>query len=206
MKLVCIALATVGVALVVGPLLVEPTGATPSSPPLSEWNLVHVCTYCHDPHGGPENANLKAGDIEVLCLTCHGPGGVSTLKAAVHDEGPGFTCMDCHDHHKHADNWLGGQNLKMVGWRDPLTGLASIQTENSVREVVFESLGTQAGGPALHSFADGDLDGNGIYDGACEVCHISGNDAGAPTYSESNHNQGQTCTVCHLHATGFQHP
>jgi predicted CXXCH cytochrome family protein len=186
---------TAGAALLIG----SSAGADPGPAILSEWNLEHTCTYCHDPHGGPNDHNLWDHDIEVLCLTCHGPGGISSLKAAKHK---GNTCVDCHDNHRNVDNWLGSTNLKMVGPRDPVSGLARIWSHGEWREVVFESLGTQAGQPSLHSFSDNDEDGNGVYDGVCEVCHS--NDPNDPP--SDNHNYGQTCTVCHPHVEGFAQP
>jgi predicted CXXCH cytochrome family protein len=182
-------------ALWTGTFLVVPASEVgASSPPRTSWNLVHVCTYCHDPHGGPNTANLLDEDVEVLCLTCHGPGGVATAKADTHE---GHTCLDCHDKHLYVDHWLGGENLDTVGPEDPLTGLARILTPaGNLLDVVFESRGTDAGEPSLHSFADDDEDGNGVYDGVCEVCHRE--------EGVDNHNFGRTCTVCHDHGDGFE--
>lgn len=183
--------ALVGVGLLLCP---APTTAAPAAPLPSQWNLDHTCTFCHDPHGGPNTANLHNEDVEVLCLTCHGPGGISSLKADSHE---GNTCVDCHDKHKHVDNWLAGLNLKTVGPEHKPTGLARITTpDGNLRDVVFESRGTDAGMPALHSFADNDLDGNGVYDGVCEVCHVE--------EGVDNHNFGRTCTLCHAHVDGFE--
>jgi predicted CXXCH cytochrome family protein len=189
-------LLTLSAALVSG----STAGAEPGPAARFDWNLEHTCTYCHNPHGGPEDHNLWDDDIEVLCLTCHGPGGISSLKAAKHKSN---TCVDCHDNHRNVDNWLGGVNLKMVGPRDPLTGLARIEKSGELRDVVFESLGSQAGQPTLHSFSDDDEDNNGVYDGACEIFHLDSSGSGPPS---GNHNYGQTCTVCHLHVEGFAHP
>jgi predicted CXXCH cytochrome family protein len=188
-------------------LMADPSGAT--APTMtSQWNLDHTCTFCHDPHGGPLDHNLWDEDIEVQCLTCHGPGGISTLKAATHEvDGYTFTCMDCHDYHKHLNNWLGGENLKMVGYEDEITGLAVINTQTGPVDVVFESLGTGVGQPSLHSFADYDEDGNGVRDGVCEVCHVqAGFPSSAPPggYLQAKASfAGRTCTDCHEHVDGF---
>jgi len=209
MKRLLLALGLLVASLGAVGLLADPSAAVEPTM-TSQWNLDHTCTFCHDPHGGPLSHNLWDEDIEVQCLTCHGPGGVSSLKAAIHDEGDGFTCVDCHDQHKHLNNWLGGENRKMVGFDDPITGLAVINTEDGLRNVVFESRGLQAGEPTLHSFADDDEDGNGVFDGVCEVCHIENGGGSLPPpgsyLSEDNHNQGQTCTVCHSHVDGFEEP
>lgn len=174
--------------------------------PAAALNLNHQCTFCHNLHGLIPPENLT----DSLCLGCHGPGGISLRKAALHtnkknSEYPPFSigCLQCHDPHDGRTNWLGGFNLFMVGTKKDVTGLARIATPASgIRDVVFESRGTDAGGPALHSFSDGDQDGNGIYDGVCEVCHSAArhnrNDGGG-----KSHNLGRTCTVCHPHVLGF---
>ena len=141
-----------------------------------DWNPAHECDGCHGtqgPEGDPTYGTPE--EIELLCLSCHGPGGVSEFEADVHATSGGtFTCVDCHNPHYEPDNWLGGVNLKNVGTidYDNWPWIGRIQTPNSgLREVVFESRGTSAGQPSLHSFADSDEDGNGYFDGICETCH-----------------------------------
>ncbi|MBL1215959.1 MAG: hypothetical protein D8M59_00520 [Planctomycetes bacterium] len=176
-------------------------------------NPNHECSFCHSVHGseGPSLTNME--DVELLCLTCHGPGGPSELKAEAHHNRDGsrfdpfsMTCTQCHDPHDSLENWLGGMNVKMVGtvqdkWSWPW--LAQLDTPNSgVRDVVFESRGSSEGEPTLHSFADGDEDGNGYYDGVCESCHTMTNfhtNSGSGIY----HYTGATCTGCHTHESGF---
>ncbi len=161
-------------------------------------NPNHQCTYCHNLHGG----QVVPSNVEALCLSCHGPGGLSVLKAAVHNVATRITCIGCHDSHKDRQNWLGGTNRKMVGRKLDATGLAKIATPNSgVRQVVFESRGTDVGEPKLHSFADSDTDGNAYYDGVCETCHT--NTGLHQNNGPSGHNTGRTCTVCHTHIRGF---
>ncbi len=172
----------------------------------------HQCNYCHNLHGAPGFTLLNNSQVEALCLTCHGPGGISTLKAEVHQNEvrssyPAFriTCRECHDPHDNQGNWRGGVNIKLVGSRQDATGFAKIVTVNSgTRHVVFESRGTDAGQPSLHSFADADEDGNGYYDGVCETCHtltrLHRNDASGG----HSHNTGKTCTAsCHPHTNFF---
>jgi predicted CXXCH cytochrome family protein len=171
----------------------------------------HECNFCHIMHSAPGPSLTLAADIEVLCLTCHGPAGTSTYKAAAHtNESPGpydlfyMTCIDCHTPHSSEDNWLGGTNIRQVGYDVDGTEIARVITPNSgVREVVFESRGSDVGQPTLHSFADEDEDGNGIYDGICEVCHTQTthhqNDGGG-----SSHYPGSTCVACHVHSSGFE--
>jgi len=169
-------------------------------------NPNHQCIYCHQVHNLMPPENLT----ENLCLTCHGPGGISTLKATVHANKVGskmppfrISCMDCHDSHSNRVNHLGGTNIKLVGINVDGTGVARLYTPASgTREVVFESRGTDVGAPSLHSFADSDEDNDGYYDGVCETCHtLVGRHN---NYSDSAHNTGKTCTLqCHLHTTGF---
>ncbi len=159
-------------------------------------NPNHDCAYCHNLHGGSSMQLLANPVVEALCLTCHGPSGTSVLKVANHVY-DNSTCTDCHVSHSNVRNWLGGTNLKLV--RDSVIG-----QEGNSRPVVFESRGTNEAEPTLHSFCDGDEDGNGVWDGVCDTCH---SDVGRHTYTESNkhgHQQGATCTRCHEHVLQFK--
>lgn len=169
-------------------------------------NEQHQCSYCHNVHSLIPPQELT----ENLCLSCHGPGGASLVKADVHTNSAGsgyplfrISCLQCHNPHSNRINWLGGTNLKLVGTRQDSSGFAKIATPNSgVRDVVFESRGAILG-PTLHSFADADEDGNLVYDGICETCHTQTtfhrNDGSAGT----SHSTGKTCVGCHAHDKGF---
>lgn len=171
----------------------------------------HQCYYCHNMHGAPGFTLLNNAQVEALCLTCHGPGGISTLKAEVHQnearsQYPTFriTCRGCHDPHDNLPNWTGGTNIKLVGAVTSSLGKAQIVTVNSgTRFVTFESRGTDAGQPSLHSFADADQDGNGYYDGVCETCHTLTKFHRNNSSGGHSHNTGKTCTNCHLHTNFF---
>jgi predicted CXXCH cytochrome family protein len=178
-------------------LLVLPEGAESLIPE-------HDCSFCHNIHGASGfGALLKNEVVETLCLTCHGPGGTSTLKADVHsNDSPtsypafSFTCTDCHDSHSNRTNWLGGTNIKLVH--------PKISTPNSgVLNAVFESRGDDAGEPTLHSFADNDQDQNGEYDGICEVCHTLTKHHRNNPDGGHKHHTGETCTRCHEHVDNF---
>lgn len=176
-----------------------------------------TCDFCHGVHGaigtGFGGYLLDAATAEAVCLSCHGPGGISTLKADVHindtnSKHPAFriTCIQCHDSHMYWTNWLLGTNIKTIGIDLPD---ARIVTPNSgTRRVVFESRGTNAGQPSLHSFADANEDGlndpdGNAYDGVCETCHtLTKFHRNNPTGTH-NHNTGDSCTRCHGHATNF---
>jgi len=182
---------------------------TPGKP--EALNPNHQCSYCHSVHGAPGPQLLNNTVVETLCLTCHGPAGISTLKADVHQNDsptqyPAFriTCTGCHDSHDNRPNWLGGTNLELVGRSQDGTGLAKIDTPNSgIRNTVFESRGTNVGDPSLHSFADADEDGNGVYDGICEVCHTLTKFNRNNSSGGHKHNTGKTCTNCHAHVDYF---
>ena len=166
----------------------------------------HECTFCHITHNAPGPMLSLEADVEVLCLTCHGPLGSSQFKADVHTNGAGdflMSCLDCHTPHGSLDNWLGGTNLRQVGRKKDASRNAKIETPNSgIRDVVFESRGPDHSQPTLHSFADDDQDNNGIFDGVCEVCHTQ-------TIHHTNfqpdpiHYPGASCTSCHPHEDHF---
>lgn len=170
-------------------------------------NPNHNCDSCHNIHNAPGQTLTDNLVVEDLCLSCHGPAGISTLKAEIHKNKAGssypaftMTCIDCHDPHDSLDNWLAGTNIKMIGSDQDGTGLARISTPNSgIGDVVFESLGSDAGGPSLHSFADNDEDGNGVYDGACEVCHTQATNHRNNSSGNHAHYTGLNCITCHPH-------
>ena len=183
-----------------------------SAGPALALNPNHQCSFCHNLHGGA--VITPAAQQQAMCLTCHGPAGVSTMKAAEHRNAQNsgyptfnFSCRNCHDPHASRQNWQGRSNIKMVGIDVDGTGLAKIATPgNGTLQVVFESMGTTVGQPSLHSQADNNQDNQSIagqaWDGPCEVCHtrtkFHRNNA------SSTHNTGKTCTAqCHTHAWGF---
>lgn len=196
---------TVAAVAAAGSVFVGEAESGGPAPPV-RFNAVHDCSFCHTTHSAPGPSLLVATDVEVLCLTCHGPAGTSPLKAMPHLDGEdeAVTCTVCHDPHDGQSNWLGGTNIMNVGPKDDATWLAKIPTPTrGLQDVVFESRGWWAGEPTLHSFADGDEDGNGIRDGICEVCHT---DTDFHRYNGTNrqHHTGDTCTRCHSHADGFE--
>jgi predicted CXXCH cytochrome family protein len=177
-------------------------------------NSNHSCDICHNIHSAPGQSLTNNAVVEDLCLTCHGAAGVSSLKAEIHTNTSGssypafeMTCIDCHNPHDSMQNYLGGTNLEMIGLDRDGTDLAKISTPNSgIRDVVFESRGTDASEPSLYSFADGDEDGDGAYDGVCEVCHTQvSHHRNSVSGGDHSHYVGQTCIGCHPHDSNF-HP
>jgi predicted CxxxxCH...CXXCH cytochrome family protein len=141
------------------------------------------CSSCHAVH----NATTTDGNLlretmtSATCKECHN-----------YQTHQGFDCLDCHQVHNGSNIMLIKDNIDI----DPTGGV-------DLRTVVFNSQGTTASPvqPSLHSFADGDEDGNGIYDGVCEVCHTSN----PSTYhyntsaGDHTHNTGKSCVGCHPH-------
>ena len=138
----------------------------------------------------PGTANYKAGHTlplvggNVECSSCHGVHNTATndgnllkmtndnnLCKDCHNYVPhqGFDCLDCHQAHD-------GTNIMLI--KDVING----------KNVVMD---TQTG---LKSFGDGD----GVYDGVCEVCHTT-TLYHKNTDDGDNHNDGTNCTGCHSH-------
>jgi len=167
----------------------------------------HECNYCHSLHSAPgftllnqpSQANLVL-TAELVCLSCHGPTGSSSLTADVHTNGGSsfpsnrISCIECHDPHDHQQNINGVDNLNMVlGTITVMTSLAPLKFPNDI-DAVF----------ADKDYSDGSYDytkpdGSGI----CQVCHtltkFQRNDGW-----KSAHQAGSSCTTfCHPHSRGF---
>lgn len=154
------------------------------------------CDTCHNLHGSPFGFLLDGNGAQATCEACHGVGGVAT-EAANHTP-PGYTieCRECHDAHE----YVGTPNQKMIGYEcDPVTtygcdnGPAMTGTPPVIR---VENATSDINNPVYvtvqfyNSATDFNIAGSAV--GVCEVCH------------SGNHNEGQDCTSCHSHATGFQ--
>jgi len=179
-------------------------------------NPNHQCSFCHNLHGA---VITPPAQQQTMCLTCHGPAGTSTLKAAEHRNAQNsqyptfnFACRNCHDPHDSLNNWqtatTGRKNIKMVGLPLNSTNNAMLATPNNGNQyVLFESRGSGVGQPTLHSFADNNQDGQtsptGLaWDAVCEVCHTLTKHH--TNKARSSHQTGNTCTTsCHKHSWGF---
>jgi len=154
------------------------------------------CDTCHALHGSPGGFLLDATGGQATCEACHGVDGVAT-EAANHTP-PGYTieCRGCHDAHE----YVGTPNEKMIGYKcDPATmygcdnGPAMTGTPPVIR---VQNATSDINNPVYvtvqfyNSATDFNIAGSAV--GVCEVCH------------SGNHNEGQDCTSCHSHATGFQ--
>lgn len=177
-----------------------------------------TCAICHSLHTAPGQTLTNDAAVEVLCLSCHGPAGTADKKAEIHTNKSGSSypafsmlCTDCHNPHDNMGNKVGGTNLSQVGKKLDGTGYAMIPTPNSGnRYVVLENRGSNAEDPykdSLRSFADGDQDGDTLYEGVCEVCHTQVShhrnyDDGDPSHDHT-HFVGQNCIGCHPHTANF---
>lgn len=161
----------VGLTYVAGGDYVDPAPNLSST----QYGLVNgkiECSSCHSTH----NATTTDGNLLRETMT-------STACTECHNyqDHMGFDCLDCHQTHNN------GTNIMLI--KDVVNG----------SPVVFDSQGTDAtpAQAAAKSFADGD----GTYDGICEVCHTGG----TLLYHRSdgsdgtNHNDGKSCVSCHQH-------
>ncbi len=178
------------------------------SGPVSALMSDHECANCHQLHGAPgftllnqSGANLVL-TAEMVCLTCHGPTGSSSLTADVHTNGGSsfpsnrISCIECHDPHDHQQNINGVDNLNMVlGTITVMTSLDPIEFPNDI-DAIFADKDYSDGS---HDYSKPDVPATGL----CQVCHtltkFQTNDGLA-----TKHKVGESCTTsCHPHSNGF---
>ncbi len=162
----------------------------------------HDCAYCHSLHGAPgftllnqpSEANLIL-TAEMVCLSCHGPLGSSSLTADVHSSAISgatinrISCIECHDAHDHQQNVNGVDNLNMV-----LETITVMTTLGDLDAVVFAD--KDYTDDSSHDYSHPDASG------ICQVCHtltkFQRNDG-----FKSGHQLGGVCMNCHPHSNGF---
>jgi len=182
----------VGLAYVAGGDYIDPA-PTLSATQVGLKNGNIECSSCHGVHNTTTSDGnlLRETMTSATCQECHN-----------YQAHQGFDCLDCHQVHNGTNIMLIKDNIDI----DPTAGV-------DLWPVVFNSQGTTASPvqPSLHSFADGDEDGNGIYDGICEVCHTSNPSTFHYNTSagDHSHNKGKSCVSCHPHRdtdTGISFP
>ncbi len=145
------------------------------------------CSSCHQVHYAASSDGYllrQAANDGTLCTSCHANYGSHN----------GADCIDCHAMHNYPNR---NSNIYLI--KD------SIFTNEAgggvLREVIFTSRGTDAGGVAANSYADGD----GTYNGVCEVCHTtnSNNFHYNSGTGDHTHNIGLNCVTCHPHDSDF---
>lgn len=181
-------------------------------------NTVKVeCALCHSAHGG-FSFLINQADVEQLCQSCHGPGGIAT-QGTVHYNArtryPAYriSCLGCHNPHYDLFNQLGTKNIELISnVRDDVNG-AKIQTPANDNGPCNDP--APGGGCfRFQVFADRILTGAQSnwastappYRGACNVCHTRtshhrNNDL--DPNADHTHNINKVCTSCHLHTKGF---
>ncbi len=161
--------------------------------------LVDGCSTCHTLHASPGGALFAvSSDPTLVCLSCHGPGGSSLLKADIHALKDGnIICNECHNSHNNGngidsevvrENIDGTYNIKLVGLTEDYNSDPPATMVNQVREEFASGVLGVPKDVVYNSATDYDrADGKGL----CNACHTS------------IHNTGQTCSDCHAHAGGF---
>ena len=187
-----------------------------AAPAQSTTNAVKQdCALCHGAHGG-FGFLLKASDVETLCQSCHGPGGIAT-QAAVHTKArPTYipfriSCTGCHNPHTDLWNQIGTRNIDLLATiRDDVNG-AKIKTNPEDGGPCAEPA---AGGGCIRPqvFADRSLTGAqshwastaAPYRGACNVCHTrTKHHRNSDSGGDHTHNINKVCGDCHVHTNGF---
>jgi alpha-tubulin suppressor-like RCC1 family protein len=174
------------------------------------------CDSCHDvtssqPKLMPAWTAHAPADIDdtpfnSLCLSCHNDVVAPYVKTHSSLQGSDnygnwtVECWICHNQHTQDQNNVNGsshgQFIREKIRLDNITGTVPPKSGN--KSVMF----LDSTGP--NSFADGD----GVYDGICEVCHTKtkyfrNNGTGI----DQNHGgrNGKNCISCHPHSSGFVH-
>ncbi|MFC1718176.1 hypothetical protein ACFL6S_31260 [Candidatus Poribacteria bacterium] len=151
-------------------------------------DLVHdedqntTCDDCHIMHNHLGPSLTGTGETNNLCGSCHIWSG-SGDDVGTHQ---GLSCTTCHYPHER------GSNIDAVREQ-----IETPPPNSEIKDVIF----TVSSG--IHSFADGD----GIYDGICEVCHTETKYHRNDPSGDHSHNVGSNCTVadCHMHSEGMRH-
>lgn len=161
-------------------------------PATSEYNAGHAlplvsskveCMSCHGVHNTATTDGhlLRMTNNINLCKDCHLIGATQGTPVGTH---MGMTCKDCHMTHNPDKN-----NIYMIK--------STVATPNSGNKSVLYT-----GLTGSKSFSDGD----GTYDGICEVCHTT-TAYHKNTNDGTTHYDGQNCTAsCHPHDKNFAKP
>jgi len=175
------------------------------------------CESCHDVSAGDQPdlmplwtvhppQDIDDTQFNTLCWSCHND--LPTSYYPTHSSKNATTrygnwtveCWVCHNQHTQEQNIIHGSSygklIRTTIQLDNITG--AIPPKTGSKNVKF------IGATGANSFADGD----GTYDGICEVCHTKtkyfrNNGTGI----DQNHGgkNGTNCITCHNHANGFLH-
>ncbi len=153
--------------------------------------VVDKSEYSFNEYSGFVRFNAQQPDPTYIYVTLDYP----YLRASNLDN---HLCLDCHTQATHKDNnclvcHTAHNTANKSGVREIIR-----TTDLSERPVVFRN---QSG---MNSFADGD----GVYDGICEVCHTATKYYRRDGSGFTNHSGGvdysrASCIECHRHSEGF---
>jgi predicted CXXCH cytochrome family protein len=185
-----------------------------------------TCLRCHNPH---DTDPARSSIVATNWLGGHSDSGNPLTGICNVSKDVCTTIADCQTEDNECILWKEGVNIKLVGgettaqiltWEldstrpecaegSDFTGIPENDCYlDLIRNVVFEQRGKQRKNDPVpdgeHSFADEDVDSNGVFDGPCEVCHTQTthhrNDGSEPS---PGHNNGRRCTDCHGHIDNF---
>ena len=144
-----------------------------------------VCSSCHVIHNHQGPSLIRYDTVNNLCRSCHYEAGPAPDASTHRDQ----SCAVCHNPHTQEQDHAHGTTYgKLIR--------TEVETPGSgTKDVWF----TASAGS--HSFADGDV----VYDGICEVCHVSTSYHRNSVEGDHTHHAGEDCTVCHTHPNGFSH-
>lgn len=162
---------------------------------LSDPHRSLSCTACHQ--SGASFTRYDSITSASCTDSCHRPDGTGTATAAdVHGSSVvgskygtwGAECKDCHNPH---------QQEQLIANASPHSKLVKTQIVTPAGNKATVRLVADRGPGGL-------ADGDGTYDGACEVCHTRTEFHRGDASGNHVHFEGQRCTNCHKHAKGFQ--
>ncbi len=179
-----------------------------------DWAM--PCTTCHMPHFQEQYRTYGAASFVVSGTS--DSGGITTESLTM--SGAGWAANSLVGMVLIPNLANDSYNYKIIGNTaetitvDGPMALARTTTGGSSFAVIYGNLirgiveTPNSGGLAVRLFAATGLnsfaDGDAVYDGICQVCHTQTshhrNDGGAP---QQSHNDGQKCTGCHSHGSGF---
>jgi len=183
----------------------------------------YLCSECHDTSSGHNVGSNpfrldNGGDVQALCITCHGVGGSATKVDLLHhadsttDARYAFNikCVDCHDPH-------GDNNIFMVHSTIMAPEGGNSYTPSDVEGTPVNGgtgyLNVDFTGTSSADYADQTAGAN--KPNICNVCHMRTTDVGLTgslrryrrdmSASREDHNAGADCTSgCHQHNNGFE--
>ncbi len=194
----------------VSAVYVQPHSSLTTSELHGSWNV--ECTECHSPHAKYEHyGSCTSADTSTLTAAGAGwtPDEFAGLQLVPNVNKPDYRYT------------ILGNTADVLTVEGPID-LAQVQPGDSfgifLRKLVHKTIATPNSGHKAVKYlastgANSQADGDGVYDGICEVCHTQTshfrNDGSAPDQLHENVQagglSGDECVRCHTHANGFAH-